>query len=348
MQLVECVPNFSEGRDLRTIEAIAGAIVRVSGVHLLDVDANESANRTVMTFAGEANAVSQAAFAAIETAKAMIDMRAQTGAHPRIGATDVCPLVPLSGCTMADCVAQSMELAERVGRELKIPVYLYSHSARQSDRRHLAFIRKGQYEGLAARMQAGFTPDEGPSEFDAQAGATVIGARHLLIAFNVNLATQSEEIAQKIAAQIRRDRQSLLKVGGRSLEEGEARALKPLSDCTAIGWYLEQFKRAQVSLNLMDYEKTSIYQAFLEVSRLAKVHGTQVTGSEIVGLVPLPPMLEAGQCQLESLHLNENFDQRRLLDAAIEFLNLSELREFSAAHKILDYRLDELALPFNN
>ncbi|PWT96559.1 MAG: glutamate formimidoyltransferase [Candidatus Melainabacteria bacterium] len=327
MQLIECVPNFSEGRNLSSVESISRAIVGVKGVHLLDVDSNASANRTVMTFVGEAGAVCEAAFQAIAVAQSLIDMRSQRGAHPRIGATDVCPLVPLADASMQQCIELSHKLSARVASELEIPVYLYAKSAKRPERRKLAFLRKGQYEALKKRIEKeNFAPDYGPNIFNARAGATAIGARDLLIAFNINLATTSREIAEKIARQIRRAR-----------EEDQVGALP---ECTALGWYIEEYKCAQVSMNIMDYRKTSLHGAFLEVKRLATELETSVTGSEVIGLLPLQPLLETGRYCLGSSKNKESADQ--LISEAIDFLNLGDTRPFDPQKKVLDYRLQNL------
>lgn len=349
MRLIECVPNFSEGRNARTINEISDAIAQVEGVFLLDVDSNASANRTVMTFVGEPVAVCQAAFQAIARAQSLIDMRLHKGEHPRIGATDVCPFVPLIDTTMADCIELSRLLGERVGKELGIPVYLYANSAQLPERKRLAFVRKGQYERLDTRMRgANFVPDFGPNLFNARSGATAIGARDLLIAFNVNLDTKSKTVAQEVASQIRQARQrfgedainqeSPPQSGLTPLDEGTVHCLV---ECTAIGWYIEEYQRAQVSMNIMNFRRTTLHQAFLEVKRLAQEHGVSVTGSEVVGLLPLQPMLETGRfCLFNSKAANT--DDGALVDAAAAFLNLSDTRPFEAKRKILDYRLQNL------
>jgi glutamate formiminotransferase/formiminotetrahydrofolate cyclodeaminase len=328
MRLIECVPNFSEGRNLNTIEKISQVIAGVDGVHLLDVDSNASANRTVMTFVGEPGPVCEAAFQAMAVAQAFIDMRSQHGAHPRIGATDVCPLVPLAGASMDECIEWSNKLGARVANELEVPVYLYAKSAKKSERSKLAFLRKGQYEGLKKRMEEeDFAPDYGRNVFNAKAGATAIGVRDLLVAFNINLASKSRGIAENIARQIRRARERQ--------DSSEA-----LLECTAIGWYIEEYKRAQVSMNIMDYRKTSLHRAFLEVKRLAGELGTSVTGSEVIGLLPLQPLLETGRYCLGTSTKKEADDL--LVREAIGFLNLGDNRPFDPQKKILDYRLQKL------
>lgn len=334
MRLIECVSNFSEGRNHATIEKISQAISGVAGVYLLDVDSNASANRTVMTFVGEPSSVCEAAFRAIAASQTLIDMRNQRGEHPRIGATDVCPLVPLVDASMDECIELSNKLGARVASELKIPVYLYAKSAKKAERSRLAFLRAGRYEGLQKRMEEeGFAPDYGTNVFNPQAGATVIGARDLLIAFNINLATESRQIAEKIAKQIRQARD----LNDPGTNTTNARLL----ECTAIGWHIEEYKRAQVSMNIMDYRKTSMYKAFLEVKRLAQEYGTSVTGSEVIGLVPLQALLATGQSCLTDLAKRET-DPELIVREAISFLNLGDTRPFDPKKKILDYRLQNL------
>jgi glutamate formiminotransferase/formiminotetrahydrofolate cyclodeaminase len=352
MELVECVPNFSEGGNLKTVDEIARAIEQVPDVYLLDVDSNRSANRTVVTFVGAPKAVCEAAFRAIAVAQSLIDMRAHRGEHPRIGATDVCPLVPLSGVTMTDCIDLSQALARRVARELEIPAYLYAQSAQLPERVRLAYIRKGQYEGLQQRMQkGGFHPDYGPATFNAKSGATAFGARDLLIAFNINLDTKSRKIAEKIAGQIRlaRKREQGNAFSRQVAEGGSEKAPSAgeakFADCTAIGWYIEEYERTQVSMNIMDFRRTPLHRVFLGVKSLAQEHGISVTGSEVVGLVPLHALLEVGRFNLESSKAGSNFPEQYLIDSAIRFLNLSDTKPFEPIKKILDYRLQSLAIP---
>ncbi|HEY9785049.1 MAG TPA: glutamate formimidoyltransferase [Candidatus Obscuribacterales bacterium] len=343
MRLVECVPNFSEGRNEKVINAIADAIRSVQGINLLDIDPGWSTNRTVITFVGEPEIIVEAAFKGISAAQGLIDMRKHSGEHPRIGATDVCPFVPVAGVSMEDCVKLAEELAARVGRDLGIPVYLYAEAARREDRRSLADIRKGEYEALADRMKdPDFKPDFGPSSFNASAGATVIGARPFLIAYNVNLNTRSKKLANDIALTIREAGRSKKDKDGNIVRDKEGNPLKvpgTLKAARAVGWYVDEYRRAQVSINLVDYAKTSLHHAFDEVERLASELGLRVTGSEIVGLVPLEPMLLAGKHYLKRQGRSTGASEKELIEAAVQSLGLSELSPFDPQKKIIEYRV---------
>lgn len=341
MRLIECVPNFSEGRNEKVINAIADAIKSVAGANLLDIDPGWSTNRTVITFVGEPDVVVEAAFQAIKTAGSLIDMRTHKGEHPRIGATDVCPFVPVTGVTMEECARLAERLGERVGEELGIPVYLYAEAARSDDRISLADIRKGEYEALAERMKD-FKPDFGPSQFNACCGATVIGARPFLIAYNVNLNTRSKKLANEIALTIREAGRSRKDSQGNIVRDKDGVALKvqgTLAACRAVGWYVDEYRRAQVSINLIDYTKTSLHQAFDEVSRLASEMGLIATGSEIVGLVPLKPMLDAGRHYLRKQGRCTGVSEKELIEVAVQSLGLSELTPFDWKQKIIEYRV---------
>lgn len=343
MRLVECVPNFSEGRSEKLINTIADAIKAVSGVNLLDVDPGWSTNRTVITFVGDPESIVEAAFQAIATAQGLIDMRKHRGEHPRMGATDVCPFIPVQGVTMEDCVKLAQKLGARVGSELKIPVYLYAEAARREDRRSLADIRKGEYEGLAERMEdPDFAPDFGPAKFNAQSGATVIGARPFLIAYNVNLNTKSKKLAHEIALNIREAGRTKKNAQGETERDEQGKPVKvagTLKACRAVGWYVDEYERAQVSINLIDYNITSMHQAFDECSRQANALGLRVTGSEIVGLVPLEPMLSAGRYYLEKQNRSTGVSQKELLTAAVQSLGLSDLSPFDPQQKVIEYRV---------
>ncbi len=341
MQLVECVPNFSEGRDQKVINAIADAMRAVQGVSLLDIDPGVSTNRTVMTLVGPPEAVLEAAYQGIASAAGLIDMRKQTGEHPRMGATDVCPFIPVSGVTMADCVKLAERLGERVGKELGIPVYLYSEAARSESRRNLADIRKGEYEALPEKMKdESFKPDFGPTKFNAQSGATVIGARQFLIAYNVNLNTKSKKLANEIALTIREAGRSKRTAEGaieRDASGNPVMVAGTLKACRAVGWHVEEYRRAQVSINLIDPTVTSLHHAFDEVCRVAEDLGIRVTGSEIVGLVPLAPMLEAGRHYLKKQGRCTGVSEEELLEAAVQSLGLAELSPFEPLKKIIEY-----------
>jgi glutamate formiminotransferase/formiminotetrahydrofolate cyclodeaminase len=345
MRLVECVPNFSEGRNEKIINAIADAIRAVGGVNLLDVDPGWSTNRTVITFVGDPQAAVEAAFQSIACASHLIDMRRHRGEHPRMGATDVCPFIPVSGISMEECAQLAEQLGQRVGEELGIPIYLYAEAARREDRRSLADIRKGEYEGLAAKMKdAEFRPDFGPLSFNAAAGATVIGARPFLIAYNVNLNTKSKKLANEIAFNIREAGRTKKNATGETERGADGAPLKVpglLKACRAVGWYVDEYERAQVSINLVDYHQTSLQHAFDACCKEAEKLGIRVTGSEIVGLVPLEPMLDAGRHYLEKQGRSSGVSRKELLSVAIQSLGLSDLSPFDPNQKIIEYRVDK-------
>lgn len=343
-QLVECVPNFSEGRNEKVIDAIAESIKSVAGVKLLDVDPGYSTNRTVITFVGSPDEVVEAAYQAISKASQLIDMRKHSGEHPRMGATDVCPFVPVAGVSMHDCVELAKLLGERVGKNLGIPVYLYAEAASTPKRRSLADVRQGEYEGLEAKMKGGFAPDFGPGEFNAHAGATVVGARPFLVAYNVNLNTRSKKLANEIALNIREAGRVKRNEKGEIEKDAQGNSLKvpgTLKECRAVGWYVDEYERAQVSINLTDYSVTGIHQAFDEVVRQAEKLGVRVTGSEIVGLVPLAPMLTAGEHYLRKQGRSTGVSEEEILSCAVQSLGLSELSSFNINEKIVEYTVAE-------
>ena len=289
--VLECVPNFSEGRDPAVIRAITEAIGAVPGAKVLHVDPGHGAHRTVVTFAGTPAAVTEAAFRAIRRAGELVDMTRHHGEHPRLGATDVCPLVPVSGLTLDDAAELARQLAERVGRELNLPVYLYEHAQPDPKRRNLADIRAGEYEGLAAKIRRPqWRPDFGPALFDARRGATVIGARDFLAAFNVNLDTPSRDLAHEIACDVRTSGRVIRDPSGT-----EKRLPGTLRAAKAIGWYIPEYGRAQVSMNLTHLGVTPVHAAFEAVRVAAAARGVRVTGSELIGLLPLRSLLEAGR-----------------------------------------------------
>jgi glutamate formiminotransferase/formiminotetrahydrofolate cyclodeaminase len=340
MRLVECVPNFSEGRNKKSIDAIAQTIATVEGVELLDVDPGASTNRTVVTFVGDPEAALEAAFQAIAKAAQLIDMRQHRGAHPRVGATDVCPFVPVTGVTMADCVELAKRLGDRVGKELSIPVYLYGEAAQSEDRRNLADVRQGEYEMLAERMRNGFNPDFGPRQFNAATGATVIGARKFLIAYNVDLNTRSAKLANEIALDIREAGRAQRGADGNIIKAADGTTLKTpgkLPATKAVGWYVEEYQRAQISINLVDYEQTAIHTAFDQCCKEAEKLGLRVTGSEIVGLVPLMPMLMAGRHYLSRQGGCTGVPEADLVGNAASSLGLSDVAPFDPRKKIIEY-----------
>ncbi|HEY9518366.1 MAG TPA: glutamate formimidoyltransferase [Gemmatimonadales bacterium] len=328
--LIECVPNFSEGRDLEAIRKITARIEAVEGATLLHVDPGKATHRTVVTFAGTPAAVVEAAFRAIATAAETIDMRRHRGEHPRMGATDVCPLVPISGISLEETAELARQLGERVGRELGIPVYLYEASQPDPARKNLAVIRSGEYEGLPKKLaDPAWKPDFGPAEFNPRSGATVIGARDFLVAFNVNLNTTSTRRANAVAFDVRES--------GRG--EPPQHIPGTLKAVKAIGWYIEEYGIAQVSMNLTDLRVTPLHLAFDETCRAAEARGLRVTGSELVGLIPLASMLEAGRYFLKKQQRSLGVSERELIRMAVRSLGLADLAPFDPAQRIIEYRL---------
>jgi glutamate formiminotransferase/formiminotetrahydrofolate cyclodeaminase len=328
--LIECVPNFSEGRDLEVIRKITARIESVEGATLLHVDPGKATHRSVVTFAGSPAAVVEAAFRAIATAAETIDMRRHRGEHPRMGATDVCPLVPISGISLEETAELARQLGERVGRELGIPVYLYEASQPDPARRNLSVIRSGEYEGLPKKLaDPAWKPDFGPAEFNPRSGATVIGARDFLVAFNVNLNTTSTRRANAVAFDVRES--------GRG--EPPQNVPGTLKAVKAIGWYIEEYGIAQVSMNLTDLRVTPLHVAFDQTCRAAEARGLRVTGSELVGLIPLASLLEAGRHYLRKQRRSLGVSERELIRIAIRSLGLADLTPFDPAQRIIEYRL---------
>ena len=343
MRLVECVPNFSEGRDKATIDAIAEAITSSDGAHLLDVDPGADTNRTVVTFVADIDKVVDAAFNAIATASRLIDMSKHTGAHARMGATDVCPFVPVSGVSMDECVELAKELGRRVGDDLGIPVYLYEYAATGEARRNLANIRSGEYEGLADKLEdPEWRPDFGPASFNPKSGATVIGAREFLIAYNVNLNTRDRRIANDIALSIREAGRNKRGKDGKFVRDADGNPVKApgtLKACMAVGWYIDEYKRAQVSINLVNMSVTPPAVAFDEVKRQAEKRGARVTGSELVGLIPLEAVLHAGRHYLAMQGKSTGVSESDVIDTAVQSLGLNEITPFDPQEKIIEYRV---------
>ncbi len=343
--LLECVPNFSEGRRPEVIKSITDVIEAVAGVRLLDVDPGFATNRTVVTFVGEPDAVIEAAYQAIVKAAEVIDMRQHSGEHARMGATDVCPLIPVSGMTMDDAVHYAKLLGERVGKA-GIPVYLYEYAATRPERRNLATIRAGEYEGLAQKMQhPDWKPDFGPEMFNAQAGASVIGARDFLVAYNINLNTRSTRLANAIAFDVR-EAGRVKRIGHPVLgevvkdENGEpVRIPGTLKSVKAVGWYIPEYERAQISMNLTNIQVTPVHVAFDEVVKKATERGVRVTGSELVGLVPLNCLLEAGRHYLKLQGRSTGASEEELISTAVQSLGLTELGPFDPQKKIIEYFL---------
>ena len=350
-QLIECVPNFSEGRDMAIIKQITDEIEKVEGVKLLDVDPGAATNRTVVTFVGTPEEVVEAAFQAVKKAAEVIDMRHHKGEHPRFGATDVCPLVPVSNITMEETVEFARKLAKRIGEELEIPVYCYENAAFTEERKNLANCRSGEYEGLTEKLSdPHWKPDFGPAEFNdrvAGSGATAVGARDFLVAFNVNLNTTSTRRANAVAFDVRER--------GRVKREGDPVTGKIVKDengnpvyipgslkaVKAIGWYIEEYGIAQISMNLTNISITPVHVAFDEVCKKADARGIRVTGSELVGLIPLEAMLEAGRYFLRKQKRSVGVDRDELLKIAIKSMGLDDLKPFNPKERIIEFLLEE-------
>jgi glutamate formiminotransferase / formiminotetrahydrofolate cyclodeaminase len=334
--LVECVPNFSEGRDQAVIEALANSIRRVKGARLLGLDSGADVNRSVYTFAGAPEAVADAAVSAARTAYELIDMARQAGEHPRMGALDVCPFVPLSGIDLAGCAALADGVARRIAEELRVPVYLYEASAQRPERRSLAALRAGEYESLAARMaQPEWAPDYGPAAFVPRWGASVVGAREFLIAYNVNLTTGDAELAKEVARRVRES--------GRAGRDGAGKPVRVpgrLKAVRAIGWYIEAYGCAQVSTNLVDFRTTPLHEVYEAVAEEAKALGTGVAGSEIIGLVPREAILQAGR------HFEPSSEGDGLVQVAIRALGLDSVAAFEPRKRIVEYAVEALPLGF--
>ncbi len=393
-KLVECVPNFSEGRDLNKINQITDSIKKVDGVTLLDVDPGQDTNRTVVTIVGAPEAIAEAAFQAIKTASQVIDMRQQKGTHPRMGATDVCPFIPVSGVSMDDCVELSKQVGKRVGEELGIPVYLYEYSAQKPDRVNLAKIREGEYEGLADKLKdPHWKPDFGPAKFIPQSGATVMGGREFLIAYNINLNTADKRLADDIAFELREKGRSaripnplsknlldgdILRYSENkfpcsyceqiltnvdelknhckndhscdinelweSNDYSEEKLIgKPVKkpgifhDVKAIGWYVDTFKRAQISINFTKYKNSTIHDVFDKACELAVERGVRVTGSELVGLIPLDAIIMAGKHYLQKQGRATGVTEEILIETAVQSLGLNDVTPFKPKEKIIDF-----------
>ncbi|MDR2557093.1 MAG: glutamate formimidoyltransferase, partial [Bacteroidales bacterium] len=344
-QIIECVPNFSEGRDKQVIKQITDEIERVEGVTLLDVDSGVTTNRTVVTFVGAPDAVVEAAFKAYVKAKEVIDMRNHHGAHPRIGAVDVCPLIPVSGITMEETVRYARALGRRVGEELGIPVYAYEYAAFSESRRNLAYCRSGEYEGLAEKiMKSEWNPDFGKAEFNAVSGASVIGARDFLVAINYNLNTTSVRRANAVAFDVReKGRQLRGENGGAVIDENGNAMMAPgtLKATKAIGWYIDEYGIAQVSMNITNINITPVHVAFDEVCRAAQERGMRVTGAEIVGLIPKQCLMQAGKYYLAKQHRSVGVSEKELVKIAVKSMGLDDVKPFVPEEKVIEYVIDK-------
>ena len=345
-QLIECVPNYSEGRDKSVIDAIVAAIGAVEGVQVLDVDPGESTNRTVVTFVGEPRPVCEAAFRGAAKAQELIDMRKHHGAHPRSGATDVLPLIPVAGITLQECAALARQLAERMFRELGIPCYCYEAAAFRPERKNLAVCREGEYEALPEKMaDEARRPDFGGSwDLTAQkSGASNVGARGFLVAVNFNLNTTSTRRAMAVAFDVREKGRKAREGGsltGRLLKDPDGNQIwipGTLKGCKAIGWYIDEYGIAQVSMNITDIDVTPLHIAFEEVSRAAAARGLRVTGAEIVGLVPKRVLLEAGRFYLEKQRRSLGVSEEEIVKMAVRSMSLDDLKPFNPKEKVIEY-----------
>ncbi|MPL66657.1 hypothetical protein SDC9_12344 [bioreactor metagenome] len=350
-QLIECVPNISEGRNQNIIKQVVDEIEKVEGVKLLDVDPGATTNRTVITFVGEPKQVCEAAFRVIKKASELIDMRSHHGDHPRFGATDVCPLIPVANITMEEVVKYARELGERVGKELGIPIYCYEDACFEPKRRNLASCRQGEYEGLKERMEtADWKPCFGPNKWDdkvATTGATAISARDFLIAVNYNLNTTSVRRANAIAFDVRekgRPAREGGKVNGKPLKDEKGNPIMipgSLPGTKAIGWFIEEYGVAQVSMNITNIAKTPLHICFEEVCKKAGARGIRVTGVEIVGLVPKKTLIEAGQYYLAKQQRSLGVDEKELIKIAIKSMGLDDLKPFVPEEKIIEYLIED-------
>ncbi len=343
-QIIECVPNFSEGRDLNIINQITAAIESADGVKLLNVDPGAATNRTVVTFVGSPEAVIEGAYRGIKKAAELIDMSKHKGEHPRMGATDVCPLIPIANISMEETVVYAKKLAERVGQDLHIPIYLYESAASSEERKNLATIRAGEYEGFAKKiLLPEWKPDFGPTQFNPKSGATVIGARDFLVAYNVNLNTKSEKKANSIAFDIR-EAGRVKKKGDTILKDADGNPIREagwLKSVKGIGWYIEEYGVAQVSMNLTNINDTALHEAFEACCKSADNRGVRVTGSELVGLVPKKVMTDAGKYFLKKQGRSEGVSDKELIFIAIKSMGLDELGKFDPQKRIIEYMLED-------
>lgn len=346
-KIIECVPNFSEGNDMSIIKQITDQIEAVEGVKLLDVDPGKATNRTVVTFVGEPEPVIEAAFRAIKKASEVIDMRKHKGEHPRFGATDVCPFVPIANITMDEIVVYARKLAERAGKELKIPIYCYENAAFTPERKNLANCRAGEYEGLQKKLaDPKWKPDFGPSAFNATAGATAVGARDFLVAYNVNLNTTSTRRANAIAYDIRekgRPKREGNPITGKIVKDDKGKDVMipgTLKECKAIGWYIKEYGIAQISINLTNISITPVHIAFEEACKKAQERGLRVTGSELVGLIPKKAMIDAGKYFLRKQQRSVGVSEEEIIKIAVKSLGLDDLKPFNPKEKIIEYLLE--------
>src|SRR5204863_269087 len=345
-KLIECVPNFSEGRDQNIIGQITDAIKSVDGVSLLDVDAGASTNRTVVTFVGDPDVAVEAAFRGIKKAAGLIDMPKHKGAHPRMGATDVCPFIPVSSVNWEEAIECANRLGKRVGEELKIPVYLYEKAAKDKARSNLSVIRGGEYEGFFEKIkQPEWKPDFGPAVFNEKSGATVIGVRDFLVAYNVNLNTKSVRRATSVAFDVRENGRVKTEDGtpyGKPVLDSNGEPVRVpgmLKHVKAIGWYVKEYGLAQVSMNLTNLDETPLHTAFDACTEAASKRGLRVTGSEVVGMLPKKCLAEAGKYFLRKQKWSEGASEEELIDVAIRSMGLSELKPFDPKERIIEFKM---------
>ena len=359
-KLIECVPNFSEGRDQNKIDNIVKQIADVPGITVLDVDPGPDTNRTVVTIVGSPEAVGEAAFQGIKRASEVLDMSQHSGTHPRMGATDVCPFIPISGVTDEECIKLSKQVGKRVGDELGIPVYLYEKSAQKPDRIKLPTIRKGEYEGLAEKMKdANWKPDFGPADLHIKGGATVMGCREFLIAYNINLNTKDHRLATDIAFELREAGRSARtpNPNSKNLLDGEIVRQengKPVKvpgmfkDVKGIGWYVDMYNRAQISINFNNYKVSTLHDVFDAACKLADERGVRVTGSELVGLIPLEAMLKAGKHYLKKQNRSLGVPTADIVECAVQSLGLNDVTDFDPNEKIIDYAVQSEVRPLKS
>ncbi len=344
-QIIECVPNFSEGRDLNVIKQITDEIAKIEGVRLLDVDPGKATNRTVVTFVGHPKVVIEAAYQAIKKAAELIDMSKHSGEHPRMGATDVCPLIPISGITIEETAAYAHELGKRVGETLHIPIFMYESAATKPERQNLATIRAGEYEGMATKLKdPKWHPDYGTNSFNERAGATVIGARDFLVAYNVNLNTTSVRRANSVAFDVRKNGRIKTDAKGKNILDASGEPIRIPGACKsvkAIGWYIDEYEIAQISMNLTNINETPLHIAFDECCKSAQSRGLRVTGSELVGLVPKSVLIDAGKHFLKQQKRSVGVSEKELIHIAVRTLGLDELSPFDPAKKVIEYLLED-------
>ena len=357
MKIIECVPNFSEGKNPNIIKEITTSMESISGVTLLDVDMGNDTNRTVVTIVGPPEDVIKSAFLGIKKSIELIDMNKHKGEHPRMGATDVCPFVPISNVSMEECIKYSKELAKLISEELNLPVFLYEKSAQNTTRENLANIRSGEYEGMKKKMKdAKWKADFGPQIPHKTAGVIAIGARNFLIAYNINLNTQDKKIASDIALDIREQGRNKRDKDGKFIRDKNGNPIKKpgtLKDCKAVGWYIEEYEQAQVSMNLTNFNTTSPHLAFEEVRLQARERGLRVSGSELVGLIPLSAIISAGKFYLSKQKRSTGIPVKDIIKIAIKSMGLNEISEFNPYEKIIEYKIDSsnkdlASMPINN